>query len=245
MKKNVVLIGCSLIMVLALAGCGNKKTQIAEEKSQEVVTTMSEAVTTEKDRGSRTEEATMKEIPLEIIIPDDIAKFGEPFTSVFPDGNLYYTIEKCVMYDNVADAGVVKTGFLNPFSGADFVPGDDYSGITDYIDAEGNVSDKYYFVLFDIHIKNENANSYSDKYEFRLDEDIVLYGEHPETPYYVTYFTEAYKANKERPMHYILEPGEELDTQAGFFVWKDDIENLVGIMNASADHNCEKYFEVQ
>lgn len=234
MKKYIVIVVMAMVILL-LSGCNsyNPIKQVGGVEQAGIF----------EGKEDTIEEETMEEIPIDITKPDDIAKFGVPFLSPFYNGNLYYTINKCTLYQNVADAGVVKTGFWDPFTNRNGKIGDDYAGISNYFDADGKVIDCYDFVLLDIHIKNENATAYDIKYEFLINE-LVLYGGNPAKSYDMVYFADAYKTNEEQPFHYYLEPGEEMDTQVGYFVMKEDVASLVGIENQSADHVLETYFEV-
>lgn len=264
MKKNIILIGCSLMMVFVLAGCGNKKTQLAEEKSQDVVTTMSEAVTTEKDRGSRTEEATteakhqeqsrmimmngeMVMIPAPTVVekPEDIAKAGEAFETIFDEG-LYYTIDKAVFYDNVEDAGLKREDMRRPenmYEGEKYNLGEKYLELEDIVKEDGSLDEAFKLLVLDITGKNENAVGMENDCVFLIN-SLELYGGEPVTRYGVAYFSEQGKADSVQIWHYTLQQGEELKAKVAFFILKEDVNDLVGIVNKNEYGENETYFEI-
>lgn len=222
-------------MLSALSGCG--KNNVSEQNIGEAGKSTENSIV---EQSETTEEETFTEAPLDISKPDDIAKIGTPFLSPFEDGNMYYTIDDCKVYQTLEEAGLEKEDFIEPYSNyADR----QYWGLSSYILEDGSIEDTHQLLILDLTIKNESAMGHNKKDEFGLG-GLVLFGGDPANMYCMSYFKEAGKANQEQSLHFKLGQGEEMHTQIGYFVRKDDMDSLVGIINKNEERFMEVYFEV-
>lgn len=262
MKKISLFIGMMLLFFL-LGGCSNNsfeenetnkdisveaevEEKIAEDYGKvEEVTKLPER----KDESQMVKiDGELAEVPGYTIVekPENIAKVGTPFASTLNIGNLYYTIDKTMIYDSATDAGLKQEDFIYPYNVYDGKYAeycDTYNKISDYVKDDGSLDENNQLVILDITIRNEDAEGLVKKNVFHIN-NLCLYGENPASCYEVAYFSEAGKENAEQLYHYILDQGQEIHVQVGFLVLKEDINSLVGVINKNEYKELEVYFEI-
>ncbi len=70
------------------------------------------------------------------------------------------------------------------------------------------------------------------KNEFNISSIALRDGENI-SQYNAAYFSEAGKTDMNQPLHYTLDQGNSLDIRIGYFVLKEDMENIVGAVSDS------------
>lgn len=256
-RKVLCLMVCGVAMLGMLAGCGKKEEQVVKQETAgvtEEVTTkeeVTEEITTEAEHQEQSKmvmiDGEMVEIPAPTVIekPENIAKVGERFETIFDEG-LYYTIDKAVFYDNLEDAGLRKEDMRRPengYEGEKYNLGEKYLELEDIVKEDGSLDSAFNLLVLDVTIKNENAVGMMEDGIFLIN-SLELYGGEPVTRYGVAYFSEQGKADSEQIWHYTLQQGEELNTKVAFFILKEDVNDLVGIVNKNEYGENETYFEI-
>lgn len=163
---------------------------------------------------------------------DEIAQ-TTPFWDPFVKGKLSYTVQSCNIYTMMEEANVENDMLIEPhntyFSQE---VGEKYQKISDFINDDGSIVDTHVFVVLEMKIENEDAIGLIKKNEFTIS-SIALRGGKNVSQYNPAYFSEAGKTNPDQPLHYILNQSDSLDIRLGYFVLKEDIENLVGVVSDS------------
>lgn len=256
MRKIFSLIVCGVVMIGILTGCGKQEEQVAKQETTEVteeVTTkeVTEEATTEAKHQEQSKmvmiDGEMVMIPAPTVIekPEDIAKAGEAFETIFDEG-LYYTMDKAVFYDNVEDAGLKREDMRRPenmYEGEKYNLGEQYLELEDIVKEDGSLDEAFKLLVLDITVKNENAVGMENDCVFLIN-SLQLYGGEPVTNYGVAYFSEQGKEDSVQIWHYTLQQGEELKAKVAFFILKEDINDLVGIVNKNEYGEYETYFEI-
>ncbi len=165
---------------------------------------------------------------LEIKDASEVVPMGEPFTDPFEEGSLNYTVQGCNVYHTLEEAKVERDMLTEPYNNYfSMEMHDQYRNISDFVNEDGSVVDTHEFVVLDIQIENEDAVGREKKNEFNI-MNLAVRGGKDVSEYYVAYFSEAGKVNSEQTLHYELEQGSSKNVRLGFFVLKEDVENMVG-----------------
>lgn len=211
-KKGMFLI---MLMSVILSACGTSA-YIEEKNSQDVV---------DVDDNNKNK----------IVIKDteDTIKLQNTFADPFVDGTLNYTIQDCMVYKNLSDVGIDMDALMEPhniYYSQDI--GEQYQTIKDFVTEDGRIVDSHELVVLNVKIQNENALGLIKKNEFTVS-NIALRGGENVSQYNIAYFNQAGMLDKEQPLHYQLEQGKTMEIQIAYFVLKEDVENIVGVISDS------------
>jgi hypothetical protein len=170
-----------------------------------------------------------------IVIQDseDAVDKNTVFTDPFVDGTLTYELKECSIYENLNDAEITAGDLIEPhntFYSQEI--GEQFQSVEDYVDSDGTINENFNLVILNITIKNENAVGMIKKNEFSV-ANIALRGGQNVSQYNVSYFSEASSANPEQPLYYKLEQGNSITVKIGYFILKDDMENMIGVISDS------------
>jgi hypothetical protein len=164
---------------------------------------------------------------------DETVNKNEIFTDPFVDGTLTYELKECNIYENLNDAGITSSELLEPhntFYSQEI--GEQFQSVDDYVDSDGTINEEFNLVILDITIKNEDAVGMTKKNEFTV-ANIALRGGQNVSQYNVSYFSEASSVDPEQPLYYKLEQGNSITVKIGYFILKDDMENMIGVISDS------------
>lgn len=213
MKRKLIVIG--LLVCSLLSACGNREL-FGDTRPTEI----------ENVAESDTNKIEIKDTP-------DVEQQKEPFLDPFVEGKLSYTVQSCNSYTTLTDANVEKDMLIDPhntyFSQE---MGEQYQTVSDYVNMDGSVADTHEFVILEMKIENEDAVGLIKKNEFSIS-NIALRGGENVSQYNVAYFSEAGKTDVKQPLHYTLDQGNSLYVRIGYFVLKEDMENIVGAVSDS------------
>lgn len=161
---------------------------------------------------------------------EDTIKLQDTFADPFVDGTLNYTIQGYQVYDNIEDAGIPMDALMEPYNRyASQDIGEQYRTVEDFVSEEGKIVDSHTLVVLDVEIENVDAVGRTKKNEFSVSNFSLRGGENV-NQYNVSYFTLAGITSQEQPLHYQLEQGETIEIQLAYFVQKEDMENLIGVI---------------
>lgn len=247
--KKIKAVFMTLVLLLSMAGC-EKEEQHAKQTTENDEFTEEVAVTEAKHQElSKIVMVDGKEVmiaaPTVIEKPEDIAKFGESFETTFDEG-LYYTINKAVFYDNLKDVGLTREDLSYPenlYEGEKRELAEIYNNLEQYVKEDGSVDEDFRLLMLDVTIKNENAVGIMKDNVFMMN-SLTLYGGEPVTRYGLAYFSEMGKLDSEQIWHFSLQKGEELHVKIGYLILKEDVNDLVGIVNKNEYKYHETYFEI-
>jgi hypothetical protein len=213
MKRKIIVMG--LLSCLLLAACGRQN--VSED------TGISGNKNIEDGEGNKIEiKDTIDTVP-------KMKSFADPFA----DGNLLYTVESCISYTNLNDAGIEKDMLIEPhntYFSQD--TGEKYQTVSDFVNDDGSIVDTHEFIVLELKIENEDAVGAIKKTEFTVS-GIALRGGENVSQYNAAYFSEAGKTDSSQPLHYNLGQEESLEVKIGYFVLKEDLKNLVGVISDS------------
>lgn len=213
MKRKLIVIG--MLACSVLSACGN------QELSSDTSTSEIENIA-DSDANK-----------IEIKDTLDVGQQTEPFLDPFVEGKLSYTVQNCNSYTTLAEANVEKDMLIEPhntyFSQE---VGEEYQTISDFVNDDESIVDTHEFVVLEMKIENEDAVGVIKKNEFNIS-NIALRGGENVSQYNAAYFSEAGKTNMNQPLHYTLAQGNSLDIRIGYFVLKEDMENIVGAVSDS------------
>lgn len=213
MKRKLIVIG--MLACSVLSACGN------QELSSDTSTSEIENIA-----DSDANKIEIKDTP-------DVGQQTEPFLDPFVEGKLSYTVQNCNSYTTLAEANVEKDMLIEPhntyFSQE---VGEEYQTISDFVNDDESIVDTHEFVVLEMKIENEDAVGVIKKNEFNIS-NIALRGGENVSQYNAAYFSEAGKTNMNQPLHYTLAQGNSLDIRIGYFVLKEDMENIVGAVSDS------------
>ena len=216
MKKRVFILFICVASILS--ACSNKK------DNDRIVVTEHKFID-DNDIISEESDITIKE--------DEEVKEGETFSDPFVEGTLNYTIVDYKEYSSLQDANINMNDLVEPhntYASQDI--GEKYQKIDDFVNGEGEVNDENRLIILKIRISNIDAIGMTKKNEFNI-YDIALRGGEQVSQFNVAYFSEYGKTDSEQPLHYNLKQGEDMEVRLGFFVLKEDISNLVGVISNS------------
>jgi hypothetical protein len=203
-------VACSL-----LTACGNQK-----------LSSDTNALGTENLADSDSNKIEIKDTP-------DVEQQREPFLDPFVEGKLSYTVQSCNRYTTLAEANIEKDMLIEPhntYFSQDI--GEEYQTVSDFVNEDGSIVDTHEFVVLEMKIENKDAVGIIKKNDFNIS-SIALRGGENVSQYNVAYFSEAGKASMDQPLHYTLDQGNSLDIRIGYFVLKEDMENIVGVVSDS------------
>jgi hypothetical protein len=213
MKRKLIVMG--LLACSLLSACGNQ-----------VLSSNTNALETENIADSDSNKIEIKDTP-------DVEQQREPFLDPFVEGKLSYTVQSCNSYTTLAEANVEKDMLIEPHNTYFSQEiGEEYQTISDFVNEDGSIVDTHEFVVLEMKIENEDAVGIIKKNEFNI-ANIALRGGENVSQYNVAYFSEAGKTNMDQPLHYTLDQGNSLDIRIGYFVLKEDMENIVGVVSDS------------
>jgi len=213
MKRKLIVIG--LLACSLLSACGN------QELSSDTSTSEAENV------------ADSDENKIEIKYTPKVEQLAEPFLDPFVEGKLSYTVQGCNSYTTLAEANVDKDMLIEPHNTYFSQEiGEKYQTVSDFVNDDGSIVDTHEFVVLDMKIANEDAVGLIKKNEFSIS-SIALRGGENVSQYNAAYFSEAGKTDMNQPLHYALDQGSSLDIRIGYFVLKEDMENIVGAVSDS------------
>lgn len=212
-KKGICLI---MLMSVILSACGTT-TSIGGKTSEAVV---DEAGQSDANK---------------IMIKDtkDTIKAQDTFADPFVDGTLNYTIQNCMVYKNLSDAGIDVDELIEPhniYYSQDI--GEQYQTIEDFVTEDGKIVDSHELIVLNVEIQNENAVGMIKKNEFSVS-NIALRGGEDVSQYNIAYFSQAGILDKEEPLSYQLEQGKSMEIQLAYLVLKEDVENIIGVISDS------------
>jgi hypothetical protein len=213
MKRKLIVIG--LLACSLLSSCGNQ-----------ALSSETNILDTENLADSDSNKIEIKDTP-------DVEQQREPFLDPFVEGKLSYTVQSCNSYTTLAEANVEKDMLIEPhntYFSQDI--GEEYQTVSDFVNEDGSIVDTHEFVVLEMKIENEDAVGIIKKNEFNIS-SIALRGGENVSQYNVAYFSEAGKASMDQPLHYTLDQGNSLDIRIGYFVLKEDMENIVGVVSDS------------
>jgi hypothetical protein len=157
------------------------------------------------------------------------ASFRDPFVS----GNLNYKVIGCDTYETLQDAKVERDMIQEPYNVySSNEVGQKYQKISDFVSDDGRVTDSHVFLVLNIRVQNKDAVGIEKKNEFTVS-SFSLRGGDDVNQYNISYFSDANKVNADQPLHYKLEQGKSIDFKLGYFVQKEDLKNLVGVISDS------------
>lgn len=212
-KRKQIVIG--LLACSVLSACGN------QELSSDTTTSEIENVA-DSDANK-----------IEIKDTTDVGQQTEPFLDPFVEGKLSYTVQNCNSYTTLEEANVEKDMLIEPHNTYFSQEiGEEYQTISDFVNDDGSIVDTHEFVVLEMKIENEDAVGIIKKNEFNIS-NIALRGGENVSQYNAAYFSEAGKTNMNQPLHYTLDQGNSLDIRIGYFVLKEDMENVVGAVSDS------------
>lgn len=213
MKRKLIVIG--LLACSLLSACGN------QELSSDTNTSETENV------------ADSDENKIEIKYTPNVEQLEEPFLDPFVGGKLSYTVQSCNSYTTLAEANVEKDMLIEPHNTYFSQEiGEEYQTVSDFVNDDGSIVDTHEFVVLEMKIENEDAVGVIKKNEFNIS-NIALRGGENVSQYNAAYFSEAGKTDMNQPLHYTLDQGNSLDIRIGYFVLKEDMENIVGAVSDS------------
>jgi hypothetical protein len=213
MKAKKICIAC-LAVLMMLPGCSQGSNHA------------------ESDTGNLADAEVSGE---KIVIQDseDTVEKNTVFTDPFADGTLTYELKECNIYDNLNDAGITTSDLIDPhntFYSQEI--GEQFQSVEDYVGSDGTINENFNLVILDITITNEDAVGMVKKNEFSV-ANIALRGGQNVSQYNVSYFSEASSADPEQPLYYELEQGNSITVKIGYFILKDDMENMIGVISDS------------
>lgn len=212
-KRKLIVIG--LLACSVLSACGN------QELSSDTTTSEIENVA-DSDANK-----------IEIKDTTDVGQQTESFLDPFLEGKLSYTVQNCNSYTTLEEANVEKDMLIEPHNTYFSQEiGEEYQTISDFVNDDGSIVDTHEFVVLEMKIENEDAVGIIKKNEFNIS-NIALRGGENVSQYNAAYFSEAGKTNMNQPLHYTLDQGNSLDIRIGYFVLKEDMENVVGAVSDS------------
>jgi hypothetical protein len=214
MKRKLIVI--SLLACSLLTACGNQE-----------LSSDTNVLETETLADSEANKIEIKSTP------PDVEQQREPFLDPFVEGKLSYTVQSCNSYTTLAEANVAQDKLIEPHNTYFSQEiGEEYQTVSDFVNEDGSIVDTHEFVVLEMKIENEDAVGVIKKNEFNIS-NIALRGGENVSQYNVAYFSEAGKASMDQPLHYTLDQGNSLDIRIGYFVLKEDMENIVGVVSDS------------
>ena len=172
-----------------------------------------------------------------IMIKDtkDTIKAQDTFADPFVDGTLNYTIQNCMVYKNLSEAGIDVDELIEPhniYYSQDI--GEQYQTIEDFVTEDGKIVDSHELIVLNVEIQNENAVGMIKKNEFSVSNIALRGGESEDVSQYnIAYFSQAGILDKEEPLSYQLEQGKSMEIQLAYLVLKEDVENIIGVISDS------------
>lgn len=204
MKKTIIVGLMSLFLVILLTACTKK-------------------INIDDDEVIEDEPYVKKE-------QEELVGLNIAFASPFEKGTLNYIIKGRKVYQNINEAGIDKS-LLNKINNIYPISSDLYCKnlqVSDFVNEDGDIVENHQLVVVDLEIQNIDAVGMFKKKEFTISSLALIGGE--ETVYNPVYFSEGGKVDPEDFFYYSLEQGQSMDVQLGYFVLKEDMKNLVGVI---------------